>query len=463
MDILNPRSADLAPETLNLFDEVAEVAAELAKKRPFDQETNARLSTEFLPDRITASLNMEGISVSRRQTLLMMDAMTLSENSSKAEAEIFNALKADEFIYGLAEEGYPLTPSAIRETNKILQSKILPTAGKLRQTEVEITGASFQPPPPTEIDRLIREMSSIYGQTEDLYPILRAAWLHATFTRIHPFEDGNGRTGRLLQDYSLLSSGLYPTGIPSSRRDDYYDALEQADSGDWNPLCQMISEFELNILSRVKSIIEEIQSRGKFIVSLAKRASEKKTGGLHKQYIVWKQRMQNFSDQLAATCEELNASSEILHVRTEKFEVIDFKKWREISETGKSSNTWLMKQTWFSEGEAFYRTIFYFRRHNFRPEDVHPREELYGAVSLNLTGGKPEFNIRYDFDHFSDDDIRFREGIYINDALHLYTSTPEKRKGRFGNEEVWVCNEVSDQSVLIQSFLEDMFVRKLGI
>ncbi|MBK0327940.1 Fic family protein [Rhodobacteraceae bacterium F11138] len=463
MEVLDPRTAELAPETQNLFDEVSSVASDLAKKRPFSQEVNSRLSTEFLPDRITASLNMEGISVSRRQTLLMMDAMTLSENSSKAEAEIYNALKADEFIFGLTEENHPLTPSAIRETNKILQKEILPSAGKFRETEVEITGASFQPPPPADIEPLVREMTSLYGETEALHPILRAAWLHATFTRIHPFEDGNGRTGRLLQDYSLLSSDLYPTGIPSSRRDDYYDALEKADSGDWNPLCQMICEFELAILSRVTSILEEVQSRGQFIETLARRASDKKTGGLHKQYVVWKQRMQNFSDQLAATCEELNSSSDILHVRSEKFDAIDFRKWREISETGKSTNTWFLKQTWFSEGEAFYRTIFFFKRHNFRPEDVHDRDDLYGAVSLCLTGGEPQANVRYNFDQFTDDEIRLRELLYINDKMHLYTATTEKRKGRFGPEEIWACEEIGDTSVLVQSFLEDMFVRKLGI
>lgn len=463
MQIMNPQGTDLAPETLNLFDEVAEVAADLAKLRPFNSEVNYRLSTDFLPDRITASLNMEGISVSRRQTLLMMDAMTLSENSSKAEAEIFNALKADEFIYGIAQGGHPLTAGAIRETNRILQDGILSNAGTFRQKEVEITGASFQPPSPADVDNLVREMVLIYAQSESLHPILRAAWLHATFTRIHPFEDGNGRTGRLLQDYSLLSCGLYPTGIPSSRRDDYYDALEQADGGDWNSLCQMICELELTILSRVKSIIEEVQNRGKFIVTLAKRASEKKTGGLHKQYVVWKQRMQNFADQLAVMCGELNASSDILYVRAESFEVIDFKKWREISETGRSTNTWLAKQTWFSEGEAFYRTVFFFRRHSFRPEDVHSKDELYGAVSLNLTGGRPDTNVRYDFDQYSDDDIRFREALYVNDQLHIYTATPEKRRGRLGDEEVWVCNDIKDQSTLIQNFLEDIFIRKLGI
>lgn len=463
MEVLDPRVAKLAPETQNLFDEVIEVADDLARKRPFTQEVNSRLSTEFLPDRITASLNMEGISVSRRQTLLMMDAMTLTENSSKAEAEVYNALKADKFIFDLVEDNHPLTPSAIRETNKILQKEILASAGTFRETEVEITGASFQPPPPADIEPLIKEMTSLYSDIEGLHPILRAAWLHATFTRIHPFEDGNGRTGRLLQDYSLLSSNLYPTGIPSSRRDDYYDALEKADGGDWNPLCQMICEFELAVLSRVTSILDEVQSRGQFIETLAKRARERKTGGLHKQYVVWKQRMQNFSDQLTATCDELNSSSDILHVRTENFDAIDFKKWQEISETGRSTNTWFLKQTWFSEGEAFYRTIFFFKRHNFRPEDIHDRDDLYGTVSLCLTGGEPQANIRYNFDKFADEEVRLREVLYINDKMYIYTATTEEREGRFGPEEIWACDEIRDISVLVQSFLEDMYVRKLGI
>ncbi|MEJ5218864.1 Fic family protein [Cognatishimia sp. D5M38] len=463
MEILDPRAANLAPETLNLIEEVAQTVKELDQNRPFGAEVDARLGKEFLPDRITASLNIEGISISRRQTLLMMDAMTLTENSSKAEAEIFNALKADELVFDLAKDKHPLTANIVREINQYLQNGILDAAGTFREKEVEITGAAFQPPSPNEVPRLIGEMCSTYNQLEAVYPVLRAAWLHATFTRIHPFEDGNGRTGRLLQDFSLLTDGLYPTGIPSSRRDDYYDALEKADEGDWNPLCQMICEFELKILSRVKSILDEVQSRGDFISSLARRATDKKTGGLHKQYIVWKQRMQNFADQVVATSEELNSSSDVLHIRSEKFEVVDFKKWREISETGKSSNTWLLKQTWFSEGEAFFRTIFFFRRHNFRPEDVHSRDDLYGTVSLQLTGGKPDFGTRYDFDRFSDDEIRFREMIFVDDALHAYTSTGEKRAGRFGDEEIWECNQVADKSKLIQGIFEDIFVKKLGL
>ena len=463
MTFPDPRSATFEPETLNLLDQVSQTIDELNLRRPFSEEVNTRLSTEFLPDRVTASLNMEGIAVSRRQTLLMMDAMTLSENSSKAEIEIFNALKADEFVYEIAMGKHPLTAGVVREVNKYLQTGILETAGEFRQKDVEITGAPFQPPAFGEVEPLVSELVSTYNQLDSLNPILRAAWLHATFTHIHPFEDGNGRTGRLLQDFSLLCSGLYPTGIPSARRDDYYDALEKADGGDWNPLCQMISEFELNLLSRVKSILDEVQSRGQFISALAKRANERRVGGLHKQFVVWRQRMQNFADQLTTTCEDLNKSSDVLHVRTERYELIDFAKWREISETGRSSNTWLLKQTWFSESESFFRTIFFFRRHYFRPEDIHTRDSLHGNVALRLTGGTPEVGARYDFDGFIDAEVRFREMLYVDDVLHVYSSTGGMRLGQYREEEVWSCSEVTDHSAIVQNFLEDVFVRKLGI
>lgn len=463
MKIFDPKLVQFEPETLNLFDEIKTVTEVLEKRRPFSSEVNDRLATEFLPDRITASLNMEGISVSRRQTLLMMDAMTLSENSSKAEVEVYNALKADELVYEFAKEQHPLTAIIVREINGQLQENILKTAGQYRQKDVEITGASFQPPSFSEVEPLIREMVTTFNDPFTEYPVFWAAWLHATFTRIHPFEDGNGRTGRLLQDYALLSSGLYPTGIPSARRDDYYDALEAADSGDWNPLCQMICEFELRVLSRVNAVLDEVHSRGQFINSLAKRASDQKSGGLHKQYIVWHQRMQNFANQMHKTCEEINKSSDVLHVRTEVFEPIDFKKWREISETGRSTNTWLLKQNWFSEGNLFFRTIFFFRRHNFRPEDIHAKDDLYGLVSLQVTGGKPELGARFDFERFTDGEISLRELLYVNDILLVYTSTNETRPSRFGDDEIWDCTEAEDHSAVIQNFLEDVFGRKLGI
>lgn len=133
MKIYDPQNPKFAPETLNLFEEIQTVISEINARRPFSPEVQDSIKTEFLPDRVTASLNIEGISVSRRQTLLMMDAMTLSENSSKSEIEVLNALKADELVIELSSQNNPLTASAVRDINAQLQKGVLDTAGQYRK------------------------------------------------------------------------------------------------------------------------------------------------------------------------------------------------------------------------------------------------------------------------------------------------------------------------------------------
>ncbi len=269
--IFDPTLISLKPDTMNLLDEVTSSAESLNALKPFGDEANQRIIREFLPDRVTASLNIEGIAVTRRQTLLMMDSMTLSASGSKEERELLNALRADEFVFELAKGEEDISATNIREINRTILDGIVANPGGYREQNVQISGASFQPPDFMSVMPLVAEMTSAFHGAVNLHPIVRAAWLHATFTKIHPFIDGNGRTGRLIQDYTLLKGGLYPTGIPSSLRDDYYDALEKADGGEWDQLCQMICQVELGLISRVQSIVDEIKSRGEFILSSRQR------------------------------------------------------------------------------------------------------------------------------------------------------------------------------------------------
>jgi len=462
-EIIIPNTIELKAETINLLDEVTASIAALNESRPFGDEVESRILREFLPDRVTASLNIEGIAVTRRQTLIMMDAMTLTNNSSKLERELLNALKADEYVYDLSKNEKTLTPNTVRQINQLLQEDILESAGSYRDKNVEISGARFQPPDHSVVGSLMTELLDIYEQTKSLHPVLRAAWLHASFTHVHPFIDGNGRTGRLIQDFSLLCDGLYPTGIPSHLRDDYYDALEAADSGEWDALCQMISESELHIVSRVKSIVDEVRNRGKFVSLLVNKAADKKTGALHKQYTVWRQRMDNFINLLMKTCDEINASSDVIQVRSQTFGIIDFEKWKRIADTGGAEHTWAVKQTWFVDGTALYRTIMYFKRHRFRSEDPVSRDDLYGNVALRLTGGEPQYGAKFDFDSFSDPMVRFREALYIDGSLHVFYWGGQYRKVGQANEEVWECSEYMDSSMPIQEFIHDVFMRKLGL
>ena len=56
--------------------------------------------------------------------------------------------------------------------------------------------------------------------------IEKAAWLHAELVRIHPFQDGNGRTARLAMNYHLMMNGYPPTSIKLKNRERYFAALE---------------------------------------------------------------------------------------------------------------------------------------------------------------------------------------------------------------------------------------------
>lgn len=338
----------------------------------------------------------------------------------------------------------------------------MPSAGSYRLADVEITGAKFQPPESNEVQQLVQRMMEIYQSSlTKCHPLLMSAWLHCTFTGIHPFEDGNGRTGRFLQDYVLLKTNYFPTGIPGALRDDYYDALEAADGGDWNPLCQMLCSNQLKVLTRVRAIIDEVNSRGDFIRKLVEKASDKRTGTLHKQYVVWKYRMQLILDQLVELTNDISAASDMLYVRSDRYDIISFEKWQTISERGRAVQNWALRQTWYYEGTALYKTILFFKRHEFRADDIFPKDDLYGNVSLFLAGGDPKERTM-SFLEYSDPAVRFREAMFVNDKMCLLSAESREVLDSGKTEEKWTCAELTETTEFAKFLVQDVYERKLG-
>ena len=74
-------------------------------------------------------------------------------------------------------------------------------------------GAAFVPPPPEEVDRLLDDLCAFVDDVA-LPPVVQAAIAHAQFETIHPFDDGNGRTGRALVHVVLRRRGLTPAFVP---------------------------------------------------------------------------------------------------------------------------------------------------------------------------------------------------------------------------------------------------------
>lgn len=78
-------------------------------------------------------------------------------------------------------------------------------------------------------------------------PILRAAMFHAKFIHIHPFMDGNGRTGRMLLNYLLIASGKKPTSITNAEHEEYFKANAEAiANNNYKPLVNIIKANQIN-------------------------------------------------------------------------------------------------------------------------------------------------------------------------------------------------------------------------
>ncbi|MYB07011.1 MAG: Fic family protein [Gemmatimonadetes bacterium] len=106
-------------------------------------------------------------------------------------------------------------------------------------------GADFVPPPPDHVHSLLEDLTDAMNR-EDLPPLAQAALVHAQFETIHPFEDGNGRTGRALVQVVLRRRGIAPRYVPpisvilASERDAYIEGLGRFRFGD--PV-QWVAEF----------------------------------------------------------------------------------------------------------------------------------------------------------------------------------------------------------------------------
>lgn len=95
-----------------------------------------------------------------------------------------------------------------------------------------------------ELQCLLDELQDFRDEAESFQDILLAgAYFHAKFECIHPFADGNGRVGRLLLNYWLVTNGHPPITVFSQDKQAYYDALQDyVDSEDLKPLCTFLQE-----------------------------------------------------------------------------------------------------------------------------------------------------------------------------------------------------------------------------
>ena len=183
---------------------------------------------DFITRNIYHSNRIEGSTLSYAETY----AIVFNDNSFKISAEpreIYEAINLKYALSYLLEHcDEPLSQDFIKHIGIQINHNINEIDG-YRRVPVFIQGAQHIPPAPGMVPNLMMQFIYNYEHTVFSSPYERAAQAHIEFERIHPFSDGNGRTGRILINYEMLRNDLPPIVIPTERRTEYFDNLELQD------------------------------------------------------------------------------------------------------------------------------------------------------------------------------------------------------------------------------------------
>lgn len=147
------------------------------------------------------------------------------------EVETLNVARAVEYIKTSKEK---VSISFLKKIHFICFEKTKAFAGELRTVEVVIRDGYgnivHQGAPAKDVERLLHSLCKWYAIHKTKYPpLLLAGVMHDEFEKIHPFQDGNGRVGRLLLNYVLLQRGYPPLNIRFKDRVRYYKCLHLYD------------------------------------------------------------------------------------------------------------------------------------------------------------------------------------------------------------------------------------------
>lgn len=216
--------------------------AQLDSYRPLSSSVLRRLQ-ESLRLLLTYHSNaIEGNTLTLRETQLVIEeGLTVGGHPLREHLEATNHAEAYDYLVTLADAGGSLSMETVLALHQLVMGGIDESAGHFRTGPVYIRGARITPPPARQVEHLMREwLAWIEGPGADYPTVVRASIAHHDFEAIHPFYDGNGRTGRLLLNGMLMRDGYPPALLLRDWRVNYLRALDAAGTGNFNPLANLV-------------------------------------------------------------------------------------------------------------------------------------------------------------------------------------------------------------------------------
>lgn len=176
-------------------------------------------------------------------------------------------------IKRVSDDGFPLTLRLIKELHEKLMSRARAThfsnPGEFRTSQNWIGGtrpdnARFVPPPVNEMNNALSDLEKFLHLDSDTLTLIRAGIIHAQFETIHPFLDGNGRTGRMLITFYLWKEGflekpvLFLSSFFKKYQNIYYEKLAGYHEGNVEEWIDFFLDGVIEIANEAIFIVEKI-------------------------------------------------------------------------------------------------------------------------------------------------------------------------------------------------------------
>ncbi len=199
---------------------------ELDRCRPLTEGEVERLNEEFVVEYTYNSNAIEGNTLTLRETDLVLRGLTIDRKPLKDHMEAVGHKEAFEFVRELVSDNVPISEQVIKQIHYLVLADKKDDRGVYRRVPVRIMGAQHEPTQPYLIQEKMEQLLRDFANSSE-HTVTKLARFHIEFEGIHPFIDGNGRTGRLLVNLELMKSGFPPIDIKFTDRMAYYNAFDE--------------------------------------------------------------------------------------------------------------------------------------------------------------------------------------------------------------------------------------------
>lgn len=238
------RSKHSDPRKYNDFTRLDLLKGLILEEPICSRQMSNRLDDSFLSQFTCHSSALSGSTLNQEEVNTILDGWVVADHSLAEHMGVVGCRDAMEYAMETVTEKKPLSQNIIRNIHSLIKLDEPMSKGRYRRVKVRVRQPESRPVYLDLMEPRINDLLNVNTQRKKvMHPIERITRFYLEFQGIHPFEDGNGRTGRVLMNLELMQNG-YPPIVLSKSDEDLHQKAMQAFLCDHDPsrMIRLVSE-----------------------------------------------------------------------------------------------------------------------------------------------------------------------------------------------------------------------------